>query len=246
MSAWDAYIDGCATGDTAFANEGLTKGENPFSDRGDETGPYAVYNTLYEAVSRGLTEDDPTTTDWEGSKGMINNGEIGCMVLGSWALPQMQQAGENADDIAYMPFPISVDGIQYATEGPDYFYGINVNSSEDEQIAAMCYIKYLVEQSGFAASEGGVDCLVDAEFPEALASFQSDTVKIIMNDPAPEGEETLQSDINNESELGINVSGVLATSVVESATTGDKTMDELADEWNAAWTAAQEENGVTH
>ena len=67
-----------------------------------------------------------------------------------------------------------------------------------------------------------------------------------MNDPAPEGEETLQSDINNESELGINVSGELATQVVENATTGAKTMDELADEWNAAWTAAQEENGITH
>ena len=77
MSAWDAYIDGCATGDTSFGNTGLDKGKNPFSDRGDGTGPYAVYNTLYEAVSRGLTEDDPTTTDWEGSKGMINNGEIG-------------------------------------------------------------------------------------------------------------------------------------------------------------------------
>ena len=44
---------------------------------------------------------------------------------------------------------------------------------------------------------------------------------------------------------GINVSGKLATEVVENATTGAKTMDELADEWNAAWTAAQEENGVT-
>lgn len=246
MSAWDAYIDGCATGDTNFANEGLTKGENPFSDRGDGTGPYAVYDTLYEAVSRGLTEDDPTTTDWEGSKGMMNKGEIAVMVLGSWALPQIQQAGENADDIGYMPFPISVDGIQYATEGPDYFYGINVNSSADEQIAAMCYIKFLVEQSGFATSEGGVDCLVDAQFPEALSAFQSDTVKIIMNDPAPAGEETLQSDINNESELGINVSGELATEVVENATTSAKTMDELADEWNAAWTAAQEKYGVTH
>ncbi len=245
MSAWDAYIDGCATGDTSFGNTGLDKGKNPFSDRGDGTGPYAVYNTLYEAVSRGLTEDDPTTTDWEGSKGMINNGEIGVMVLGSWALPQMQQAGENADDIGYMPFPISVDGVQYATEGPDYNYGINVNSSADQQIAAMCYIKFLVEQSGFAVSEGGVDCLVDAEFPEALSAFQSDTVKIIVNDPAPEGEETLHNDINNESELGINVSGKLATEVVENATTGAKTMDELADEWNAAWTAAQEENGVT-
>lgn len=246
MSGWDAYIDGCATGDPDFVNTGLVKGENPFSDRGDETGPYAVYNTLYEAVSRGLTEDDPTTTDWEGSKGMLNSGEIGCMVLGSWAIPQIQSAGDHTEDIAYMPFPISVDGIQYATEGPDYFYGINVNSSEDEQIAAMCYVKWLVEESGFAASEGGVDCLVDAEFPEALASFQTDTVKIIVNEPAAEGEETLQNDVNNDSELGINVSGELATQVVESAVTGDKTMKELADEWNEKWTAAQESNGITH
>lgn len=245
MSAWDAYIDGCATGDTNFVNAGLDRGKNPFSDRGDGTGPYAVYNTLYEAVSRGLTEDDPTTTDWEGSKGMINNGKIGVMVLGSWALTQMQQAGPNADDIGYMPFPISVDGVQYATEGPDYNYGINVNSSADQQIAAMCYIKFLVEKSGFAESEGGVDCLVDAKFPEVLSAFRSDTVKIIVNDPAPEGEETLHNDINNESELGLNVSGKLATEVVENATTGGMTMKELSDKWNTAWTAAQKEKGIT-
>ena len=70
-----------------------------------------------------------------------------------------QGAGDNADDIAYMPFPISVNGKQYAAAGPDYCYGINCNSSEDEQIAAMCYIKWLTEKSGFAESEGGIfDC----------------------------------------------------------------------------------------
>ena len=33
------------------------------------TGPYAVYYVLYEAVARGLIEDDPTTTDWKEVKG---------------------------------------------------------------------------------------------------------------------------------------------------------------------------------
>lgn len=113
MNAWDAYIDGNATGDPDFANEGRTKGKDPFADHGDGTGPYAVYNTLYEAVKQKLTEDDPTTTDWEGKKGMMNQGKIGCMVLGSWAISQIQGAGDNADDIAYMPFPISVNGKQY-------------------------------------------------------------------------------------------------------------------------------------
>ena len=37
MTAWDAYIDGGATGDPDFANTGITKGQNPFSDRGDGT-----------------------------------------------------------------------------------------------------------------------------------------------------------------------------------------------------------------
>ena len=31
---------------------------------------------LFSAVKRGLTEADPTTTDWEGSKPRINNGQI--------------------------------------------------------------------------------------------------------------------------------------------------------------------------
>ena len=244
MNAWDAYIDGCATGDASFAHEGRVKGENPFSDRGDQTGPFAVYNVLYEAASRGLTEDDPTTTDWEGSKGMINRGDIGCMVLGSWAIVQMQQAGDNADDVAYMPFPITVNGKQYASAGPDYNYGINVNGTEDEKIAAMCYVKWLVEKSGFAEGEGGIPVLKGAAYPEALEAFE--TIDLIINNPAPEGEETLENDINNESELGINVSGAIPKEVLEAAVSGDKTMEEMAAGWNEKWTSAQEKYGVTH
>ena len=244
MTAWDAYIDGGATGDAEFVNTGLVKGENPFSDRGDGTGPYAVYNVLYEAVSRGLTEDDPTTTDWEGCKGMINSGKIGCMALGSWAVVQMQEAGENGEDIGYMTFPISVNGKQYAAAGPDYCYGINCNSSADEKLAAMCYIKWLVEKSGFAQDQGGISIVTGDAFPDALAAFEG--VELVVNAPAAAGEENLWNDINNSSELGINVSGAIPKEIVESAVSGTKTMDEMVSEWNEKWTAAQEANGVTH
>lgn len=243
MGAWDAYIDGGATGDPDFSHQGLTKGQNPFSDRGDGTGPFAVYNILYEAVKQGLIEDDPTTTDWEGSKGMLNNGQIGCMVLGSWAVVQMQQAGDNADDIGYMAFPISVDGKQYAAAGPDYCYGINVNSSDDQKKAAMCYVKWLVEKSGFAQGEGGLSIVTGDAYPDALADLEG--VELVVNNAAPEGEETLFNDVNNSSELGINVSGSIAIEIVEEALTGSKTMDDLTAEWNEKWTAAQEANGVT-
>lgn len=244
MTAWDAYIDGGATGDADYVNTGLTKGENPFSDRGDGTGPYAVYNTLYEAVKRGLTEDDPTTTDWEGSKGKLNNGEIGCMALGSWSVVQMQAAGENSDDIGYMAFPISVEGKLYAAAGPDYCYGINCNSSSDNQIAAMCYIKWLVEKSGFAQQEGGLSIVIGDEYPEALSALAD--VELVVNAPAAEGEENLWNDINNDSELGVNVSGNIPVEIVEEAVSGGKTMEEMSAEWNEKWTAAQEANGITH
>ena len=243
MNAWDAYIDGNATGDPDFANEGRTKGKDPFADHGDGTGPYAVYNTLYEAVKQKFTEDDPTTTDWEGSKGMMNQGKIGCMVLGSWAISQIQGAGDNADDIAYMPFPISVNGKQYAAAGPDYCYGINCNSSEDEQIAAMCYIKWLTEKSGFAESEGGISIVKGMPYPETLSSFED--IDLVINTPALAGEENLMTDINNESELGINVSGYIPKEVLQAAIDGSKTMEEMSAEWNEKWTAAQESNGVT-
>ena len=164
------------------------------------------------------------------------------MVLGSWAVIQMQQAGENADDIGYMPFPITVSGKQYATAGPDYCYGINVNSSKDNKIAAMCYIKYLVEQSDYAQAAGAISVVKGSELPEVLKDF--DGVELVVDNPAPEGEENLFGDVNNDSELGLNVSGVMPKQVVEEATSGTKTMKEMSDEWNAAWTAAQEANGI--
>lgn len=244
MTAWDALIDGGATGDPDFAYEGLTKGKDPFADRGDGTGPYAVYNILYETVKRGLAEDDPTTTDWEGSKSMMNRGEIGCMVLGSWALTQIQSAGDHGDDIAYMAFPITVDGKQYASAAGDYNYGINCNSTRDEQIAAMCYVKWLVEASGFAQSEGGISVVIGDEYPESLVDMAD--IGLVVNSPAPDADVNLFNDVNNDSELGINVSGAVPTQIVEEATSGTKSMEDMVNEWNEKWTSAQEKNGVTH
>ena len=129
--AWDGYLGAITTGDTAWLNQKFTHTAEPFKDNGDGTGAYALYKILYDAVAQGLTEEDYTTTDWEGCKGMINRGEIGTMVLGSWAVAQMKAAGDNPDDIGYMPFPISIGGKQYATAGPDYCYGINKESSAE-------------------------------------------------------------------------------------------------------------------
>lgn len=241
---WTPHISGSATGDAAYMNQKLLHTAAPFTNPGDGTGAYNVYKILYEAVARGLTEEDYTTTDWEGSKGMINNGQIGCMVLGSWAYPQMQTAGEHAEDIGYMPFPITVDGVQYATSGPDYGYAINAAANTENQAAAMVYVKWMTEKSGLAYNESGIPVKADdSDYPEVYSAFEN--VELVSNEPSIEGEEDLLNLLNADSELALNAGGdSKLQGLIEHAFAGDKSFDDIMDEWNNMWSMAQELNGV--
>jgi ABC-type glycerol-3-phosphate transport system substrate-binding protein len=213
MGAWDAYIGGSATGDPNFMNRVLPHADAPFSDRGDGTGPYAVYSVLYEAIRQGLVEPSPETSDWEGSKGMINRGEVASMVLGSWSIVQMQEAGPSGADISYMTFPITVNGKQYASAGPDYTYGININSSRDAKIGSMLYVKWLVEKSNFDYDQGGVPTVKSHALPETLAAF--DGIEMVPDNPAIPGEEALMPNINRDSEVGLNMTNQHVLEIAE-------------------------------
>lgn len=234
---WDAFLGAITTGDETWLNQKFVHTAEPFKDNGDGTGAYALYKILYDATEKGLIEDDYTTTDWEGCKPMINNGEIGSMVLGSWAIAQMKAAGDHPDDIGYMPFPITVNGKQYATAGPDYCYGINVNASEENQTAAMVFVKWMVEESGWCDMEGGYPISKTAD-----TSFVFDGVTIVNNVVALEGEEDLMNEMNAESELSFNAGGdAKVQRIVEAAATGAETFDEIMADWTIFWNAAQEE-----
>jgi ABC-type glycerol-3-phosphate transport system substrate-binding protein len=241
MGAWDAYIGGNATGDATYMNQKLVHTKNPFSDPGDGTHAYNIYKVLYEAVNKKLTEDDYTTTDWEGCKGMINSGKIGCMVLGSWAYPQMEAAGDHGDDIGYMPFPITVDGKQYASAGADYSYGINNNVSDTAKQAALIFVKWMTDKSGFSYNEDGLP--VSKTDDRTKLSF--DGVDFVTDEPALKGEEDYLNEMNSESELNINNGGNdKIQAIVEHASKGDESFDDIMKEWNKKWSDAQDANGI--
>ncbi|MBO5112746.1 MAG: carbohydrate ABC transporter substrate-binding protein [Lachnospiraceae bacterium] len=243
MGAWDAYLGSVSNGDNTYMNQKFVHTAEPFKDNGDGTGAYALYKILYDAVANGLIEDDYTTTDWEGCKGMINNGEIGCMVLGSWAFVQMRDAGEHGEDIGYMPFPMTVNGTQYALAGGDYNYGINVNSSDENKTAAMVFVKWMTEESGWCYDEGGYTVDKDGQNPDMYKAFE--TATLLSDEPALAGEETLLNDMNAESELSFNAGGnAKVQRIVEAAATGSETFDDIMADWTAAWNAAQEDLGV--
>ena len=243
MGAWDAYVGIVSNGDDTYMNQKFVHTAEPFKDNGDGTGAYALYKILYDAVANGLIEDDYTTTDWEGCKGMLNRGEIGTMVLGSWAYAQMVEAGDHGEDVGYMPFPITVGGTQYALAGGDYNYAINVNSSDDNKTAALVFIKWMTEESGWCFNEGGYTVDKDGQNPDMYAAFDGCTV--LSDQPALAGEETLLNDMNAESELSFNAGGnTKVQRIIEAAATGSETYDDIMADWTAAWNAAQEDLGV--
>ena len=240
MGAWDAYMGVAATGRATYMNQELAHTKDPFADQGNGTGPYAVYKILYDAAAEGLIEDDYTTTDWEGCKPMLNNGQIASMVLGSWAFTQMRDAegGEHPEDVGYMAFPISIDGKQYAPAGGDYNFGINAKASYEEKLASLYYLKWLTHESGFAYSEGGVPIDKNGEYPDLYAAF--DGIDMLSDADALEGEETLLSEMNAESELNFNNGGnTKVQEIIEHAFNHDKSFDDIMADWNAAWSDAQ-------
>jgi len=240
MGAWDAYIGTVSEGDNSFMNQKFAHTEDPFSDRGDDAGIYNLYRILYDACANGLIEDDYTTTDWESCKGMLNRGEIATMVLGSWAYSQMCEAGDTPEDVGYMPFPITVGGKQYVAAGGDYNYAINVNSSDDNKLASMIFIKWMTEKSDWCYNEGGYTVVKGGKNPDMYAAF--DGCEVLADLDALPGEETLLNDMNSESELSFNAGGNdKVQRIVEAGATGSETLADIMADWKSKWNDAQEE-----
>ena len=153
-------------------------------------------------------------------------------------------AGDKPEDIGYMSFPITVGGKQYASAGADYAFGINKDSSDENRMAALIFVKWMTEKSGFSYNEGGIPvCASDNKYPELYAAF--DGIDYVFDDPAVEGEEGLLDLLNADSELNLNNGGdKKIQEIVEHASNGDMTFDAIMEKWNAAWTEAQELNNV--
>jgi len=220
LSQWDG--NRAITGD-ADESVKLIRNDAPWA-----TGQYHAIadGLLFDIVKDGLSEADPTTTDWETSKGSLGSGKVASMVLGSWAITQMQDAAVTAGgtkaDIGYMPFPYQVDGTFYSTVAGDYKNGISAKS--DNKATARAWIEWFAQKSGYAAAQGGLSPLVDGEVPAVLSDFTTAGVKYLELTPAPAGKETLENDIVSASEIDLtgNIYRAKLIDIARGAAQGDK------------------------
>ena len=234
LSQWEG--NRAATGD-ADASITLVESDAPWAE-----GEYheVADGLLFDIVANGLSEEDPATTDWESSKAGLGSGAISSMVLGSWALTQMQDAavtaGGSADDIGYLAFPSAVDGQTYSTIGGDYKNAISLSSKN--KATARAWIDWFAQESGFAGDQGGLSPVVDGPDPETLTEFTASGVEYLELTPVPTDEATWENDIISESEIDLwgQIYRQKIVDVARGAADGDKasTFEALNKAWSEA------------
>ena len=208
-------------------------------------GYYEVYKLMYDLFSKpDLLEEDHANTEWESSKVWFGEGKIATMVMGSWAVSQFQEAGDNADDIGYMPAPFSTSGKQYAESAPDYCMGVNKNRSDEIKELGKKYITWFVEDSGLAKKEGSICALKGSEMPEYLTDFAN--CELFITAAAPEGLTGVWDAINNDSEVGTwqgdadNFKIKMAEAAF--AGQGEDAFKQIVSDTNAKWNATRDAN----
>lgn len=221
----------------------------PFTDEPWSEGEpyYVLAKLLNDMVRMDLIEEDPSTTDWEGCKGMIARGDIATMVLGSWAIVQMQEAAVNESldpaVIGYMPFPYTnKDGNIYAASGGDYNLGINIHSNN--KTAAKAWVDWFVNDSGFTIDQGGISPVIGSDMPASLQGFQDLGVIFITNSPAEAGYETYLDDVDSEAEIGRWSESYRMRILEAGIGNRDESFEDIMKDLNSRWSSARTELGI--
>ncbi|MFF9048880.1 ABC transporter substrate-binding protein [Streptomyces parvulus] len=217
----------------------LAEMDEPWAEGNDLN---ALDTLLYDIVHEKLSEKDPATTNWESSKTLLAKGKVGSMVLGSWAINQMrdaaEKAGQNPDDIGFMPLPSQKDGTFCSTLVSDYQQAVNIHSDHKE--AARAWIDWFTEKSGYAAKEGAVSALKSEGLPETLKDYVDNDVKTIERSAARTAEVDA---IDNASEIGLNKPDYRKKLIDIARGATDGSLKSYFDDLNKRWSQARQTAG---
>ena len=198
---------------------------------------YITDGLLFDIVHQKLSEKDPLTTNWESSKPALASGKIASMLLGSWAVPQMQEAVPAAkDDIGFWPFPVQSGGKFHTAIDGDRLAAISKNSKN--KATAKAWLDWFVNDSGFAADQQAIPPALSQPLPAALKSFTATGVELV-EVPAATTNAGKEDDIIKESEIDLK-GDIYRQKLVDIARGAAKgTKDSYFADLNKRWSKAQ-------
>lgn len=230
LGQWEYYAYVTMTGDPNYKRNEITKLRNPFSPGAPY---YTLYRFMYDIADQGYMEEIGEIS-WQISKEWMNQGKIGCMVLGSWAVTQIQNAGENSKDIGYMAYPHSVDGKQYMSITSDYAVAIRKNTKYLEE--AKAFLEYLLGSSGFAVDLGNLSSDKTVPLPDTMYDMQS--VSYLFDTPLSEVSGYQYSCLTKNLNLndGKEIRRIIDAAIGKS----HESFDGIMSEWNMRWESGRD------
>lgn len=228
---WQTHVWGSVSADADYRNNGIINEQEPFAA---ETPNFIVHELLYDIVKNGLCETYVEGENWKPLYRLVNRGDIGCMMLGSEYLHELQVAGVNPDDISFMPFPYNVDGQQYATVELDYSYAVNKNSANKE--IAKAWIDYMLKDSGFAKSEGAISIKKKATLPDVLSNFEN--VEFVVNNVPTTENVGRYEELNELSGIYLDSDVEKNRLILSALGESEESFEDIMNDWNLRWRAA--------
>lgn len=233
LQCWEqfAYIE--MTGNADYKENIFPFEKDPFLKGSSH---YEVYDLLYYIVNQGLCEEDPLSSSWDESKKMLNEGTAGCMICGSWAIDQVKDAGNNGQNIGFMPFPNQINGIQYATVFTDYCYGISRNCENKE--AAKLFVEYMLDESGYALDHDTISIVRTDPIPDVYGNMENVAAMVnnVSNGSNYDKKARLAADLDFEGDKEIE-------RVIQSALgITMESFDDITADWNERWEANRTED----
>jgi raffinose/stachyose/melibiose transport system substrate-binding protein len=250
LDQWQGNVSSVSGDPNYYYNE-LPEDRHAFSPGSPH---YIVYKMLYDLVDQNLIENDPSTTNWERSKVEFVKGNIGAMVIGSWAVSQFVDVAKSVRDgtfefddgtpgeqsdladpahVGYMPFPHThTDGNVYSAHSADFFMGISKHS--DNPTGANDFLMWFLRESGYYELTGGIPPRTDMDFPPVIESFQELGVVLFE-------ERAAQGDMIGKLELVEADSGIILWNpdwkrdLFEDAFFDRRSYDDIANELNTSW-----------
>lgn len=226
LALWDTFSYIEMTGNADYKYRYFTYEKDAYLEGSTH---YQSFRLLYDIVDKGFCESDPAKSDWEKCKGMLNEGKIGCLAIGSWAISQFKGAGENGDAIAFMPFPYEIEGRQYMTVSTDYCYGVSKNSEHPE--AARAFLDFMLDESGYALAQETLSIVKTDPYPDAYGDMEN--VILLTNGTATGSEYTHRNKLLGKLSLE---DGYEAQRVIDSALgNSEESFDDIMEDWNRRW-----------
>ncbi len=202
-----------------------------------DNGYYNVYRLLYESVSENLIEKPFVSSKWNDGLELIQQGNLGAAVVSYDMYKQAKECALNSDFIVYSPLKSKNNGY-YLYGKPSY--GIGINKESDNKEEAKIWLEYLLENTDFLTYAGDPGMLVDNHELNFEKYADTEGYKIIYPDNMSEEDIGKFEKIDNEACLGI-YGGSFAFNLINAASDGKSTYNELCNDWNNRWNSAVEE-----